>query len=84
MAKSKSKLKAKGKTARRIALGNRLRFGRLEARGVPAILLGAATIVLAAGVSATLRKSATLLPETLREAREFWLALRESRRILPS
>jgi hypothetical protein len=62
---------------------NRLRFGRLETRGVPSILLGAAAIVLAAGAGGALRKGVALLPETLREAREFWLALREPRRELP-
>jgi hypothetical protein len=55
---------------------NRLRFGKLEARGVPAILLGAAAIVLAAGASAALKRAVTMLPETLRESREFWLAVR--------
>jgi hypothetical protein len=55
---------------------SRLRFGKLDARGVPAILLGVSAIVVAAGVSAAIRRGATMLPETLREAREFWLAAR--------
>ncbi len=58
---------------------SRFKFGAFEARGVAAILCGAATIVLAAGVSSALRRGASLLPETLREAREFWLALRGPR-----
>jgi hypothetical protein len=58
---------------------SRLRLGALEARGVPAILCGAAVLVLASGVSEALKRSASLLPETLREARAFWLALRGSR-----
>lgn len=55
---------------------SRLSYGRLETRGVPAILLGVAAIVLASGASAALRRTPAMLPETLREAREFWLVLR--------
>jgi hypothetical protein len=58
---------------------SRLRLGAFEARGVAAILCGAASIVLAAGVAGAMRRSAAPLPETLREAREFWLALRGPR-----
>jgi hypothetical protein len=58
---------------------SRLRLGGLEARGIPAILCGAAIVVLASGVSEALKRSASLLPETLREARAFWLALRGPR-----
>ncbi|MBD5635012.1 MAG: hypothetical protein IAI49_11090 [Candidatus Eremiobacteraeota bacterium] len=59
---------------------SRLRYGRLRARGVPAILCGAATIVLAAGLSAALQKATVALPEVLREARFLWLAVRGERR----
>ena len=55
---------------------SRLRFGRFEARGVTAILFGVAAIVVAGGASAALRAGATILPETLRESRELWLAVR--------
>jgi hypothetical protein len=65
--------------AKSLIKANRLRVGGLEARGVPAILCGAALIVLATGFSGALRRSASLLPETLREARAFWLALRVPR-----
>jgi hypothetical protein len=58
---------------------SRLRFGSFETRGIPAILCGVAAIVLAAGVSKALQRGASLLPETLREAREFWVALRGPR-----
>jgi hypothetical protein len=58
---------------------SRLRVGGLQARGVPAILCGTAVLVLASGVSEALKRSASLLPETLREARAFWLALRGPR-----
>jgi hypothetical protein len=46
-----------------------IEIGPLRASGVPAILLGSAGIVLAAGVTAALAKSAPRLPETLGEAR---------------
>jgi len=53
----------------RIALGKRLRV-----RGVPAILIGVAAIVLARGAGTALARAD--LPETLCEARAFWLAVR--------
>ena len=59
----------------RVSLGKHFR-----ARGIPAVLLGASTIVLASGVSAALQKAMTILPESLREARSFWLAIRADRR----
>lgn len=62
-------------TTSRVAIGKRFR-----ARGIPAVLLGAAAIVLASGVSSALQKAMTVLPESLREARAFWLALRDDRR----
>lgn len=65
--------------ARPLVKGSRLRLGTLEARGVPAILFGVAAIVLAAGASATLRRAAALLPETLREARLLWTTVRPGR-----
>ncbi len=58
----------------RFSLGKRVR-----ARGVPAILLGAAGIVLAASAGRTLERTATIIPETLREAREFLLVGRSRR-----
>jgi hypothetical protein len=62
----------------------RFRYGRLQTRGVPAILLGVAAIIVAAGVSSALQKGASLLPETLREARDFWRVVRASRAELSS
>ena len=61
--------------ASRFAIGRRLR-----ARGVPAVMMGAAAVVLAAGVSRTLQQITSIVPESLREAREFWLAVRSERR----
>ncbi len=64
---------------RPLAKASRLRYGSLETRGVPAILFGVAAIVLASGAATALRKGATMLPETLREARLFWLSVRTGR-----
>jgi len=44
-------------------------FGKLEARGVPAILLGAAAIVLAAGAARAVLAGTPHLPDTIRELR---------------
>jgi hypothetical protein len=46
-----------------------IEIGPLRATGMPAILLGVSSIVLASGLTAALAKSATRLPETLGEAR---------------
>ncbi len=55
----------------RFSLGKRVR-----AKGVPAILLGAAAIVVAAAAGRAIERTVSVGPETLREAREFWLAVR--------
>ncbi len=62
----------------RISIGKRVRV-----RGVPAILFGVAAIVLSTGASRALARVTTNLPESLREARAFWLAVRGERRELP-
>ncbi len=64
---------------RSLAKTSRLRYGALETRGVPAILLGAAAVVFTAGASKMLQHAATVLPETLREARLFWTTVRPAR-----
>jgi hypothetical protein len=46
-----------------------IEVGPLRATGMPALLLGVSSIVLASGLTAALAKSATRLPETLGEAR---------------
>jgi len=53
----------------RIVIGKRVRV-----RGVPAILVGVAAIVLARGAGMALARAD--LPATLREARAFWLAVK--------
>ena len=63
----------------KILRASKLRVGSLRAQGVPAILLGAAGIVLAAGLARALRAALPTLPETLREAK----ALAEATRPQP-
>lgn len=48
----------------RILRASKIRFGSLRAQGVPAILLGVAGIILAAGAARVMRD-----PEALREMR---------------
>jgi hypothetical protein len=61
---------------------SRFRMGSLDARGVPAILLGVAAIVAARGLSSALYQCATVLPDSLREARALWLTVRAPREML--
>ena len=64
----------------RLVRGSRVRFGKdVRFRGVPAILVGVALIVAAAGVTAALEKAAPILPEMFREARELWRTVRGDR-----
>ncbi|GAC1302940.1 MAG: hypothetical protein NVS2B3_04030 [Vulcanimicrobiaceae bacterium] len=69
---------------RPLAKSSRLRYGAFETRGVPAILVGVAAIVLAVGASKTAQRAATTLPETLREARLLWTTVRPGRPELPA
>jgi hypothetical protein len=66
-----------------LARGSRIRLGKdVRFVGVPAILIGVACIVAAAGAMAVLKKVAPILPDTLREARELWRTIRDGRREL--
>ncbi len=56
-----------------------IHIGPIHARGVPAILVGVTGIVVAAGITAMLAKSAERLPETLREARGLSDSIRGTR-----
>ena len=51
---------------------------RVRAQGVPAILIGVAGVVLAAGTCARFRTVAPMLPETLRELKSLVDAGRDS------
>ncbi|HTJ25047.1 MAG TPA: hypothetical protein VMA36_02680 [Candidatus Limnocylindria bacterium] len=53
----------------RILRASSVRFGSLRVRGVPAILLGVSSVVLAAGTVRALGIAAPSLPEVLREAK---------------
>ncbi len=66
--------------ARPLVRNSRLRIGPLRARGVPAILCGVAAIVLAARFGDAARRAAAAFPETLREARLVWIAVRTGER----
>jgi len=68
---------------RPLVRSSQLRYGSLETRGTPSILVGIAAIVLAAGTSRALQRATTALPESLREARLFWLSVRTARGELP-
>ena len=63
----------------RILRASNIRIGGLRARGVPAILLGASAIVLAAGSMRALRAASPNLADALREAKNLVDALREER-----
>ena len=69
--------------ARPLLKGSRIRIGAIRARGIPAVLIGAAAIVFAAGVTEALKRAATALPETIRETRNLMLLTRGARE-LPS
>ena len=67
--------------ARPLVKTSRLRVGNVRARGVPAILIGVATIVFAAGCGEALKRAAGALPETLRVARNVMLMTRSAREL---
>jgi hypothetical protein len=67
----------------RVLRASRLRFGGVRAMGVPAILIGVAGIILAAGVSRSIGTIAPLLPETLREMKTLVEAGRDARKLKP-
>lgn len=69
--------------AARVLRASRLRFGDLRAMGVPAILIGVAGVVLAAGISRSFRTIAPMLPETLRELKSLVDAGRDARTLKP-
>jgi hypothetical protein len=62
---------------------SKLRLGNLRAQGIPAILLGVAGIVLAAGVMRALQAGAPNLPETIRELRQLIESNRRSKPLNP-
>jgi hypothetical protein len=67
----------------RLMRASRLRVGNMRAMGVPAILIGVAGVILAAGVSRSFRTIAPMLPETLRELKRLVDAGRDARTLKP-
>jgi len=67
----------------RVLRASRLRVGRVRAMGVPAILIGVAGIILAAGVSRSMGTIAPMLPETLRELKSLFEGGRGARPLKP-
>jgi hypothetical protein len=67
----------------RVLRASRLRIGRVRAMGVPAILIGVAGIILAAGVARSLGTVAPMLPETLREMKNLLEARRDIQPLKP-
>ncbi len=66
-------------TLKPLVATSRLRLGPLDTRGTASILLGASAIVLACGAASAIERATTALPESLREARLFWLTVRAPR-----
>ena len=66
----------------RILRASQLKVGDFRARGVPAILLGASAVVVAAGAVRALRAAAPTLADTIREATKLAEALRSDQRRL--
>jgi hypothetical protein len=67
----------------RVLRASRIRIGRVRAMGVPAILIGVAGVILAAGVSRSLGTVAPMLPETLREMKSLLETRRDARPLKP-
>ena len=67
----------------RVLRASRLRFGDVRAMGVPAILIGVAGVILAAGVSRSLGSIAPQLPEMIREVKSLIDAGRDARTLKP-
>ena len=59
-----------------------VRYGAFRARGVPAILLGASAVVVAAGTMRALAAAAPSLADALREATKLVDAVRSDQRRL--
>jgi len=67
----------------KVLRASRLRIGQVRAMGVPAIMIGVAGIILAAGTARSLGTIAPMLPETLRELKALIDAGREARALKP-
>jgi hypothetical protein len=63
----------------RVLRASSLRYGKFRARGVPAILLGASAVVIAAGTVRALVAAAPSLAEVVRETTKLVEAARSDR-----
>jgi hypothetical protein len=59
---------------------SRVRLGKSRFAGLPAVFIGIAVLVSAAGAAVALVKAAESLPNVLRETRQLWLAVTGQRR----
>ena len=66
----------------RVLRASKLRIGNVRAQGVPAILFGVASIIIAAGAARSMREVAPALPQTLRELKALLEATRPEPRVL--
>jgi hypothetical protein len=60
-----------------------LRIGGVEARGIPAVIMACAGMVLAVGAVRALNRNAPVLPEAFREAKGLLEAIRGDRGSAP-
>lgn len=65
----------------RVAKAFKIEFGGFRAQGAPAVILAAGGLTLAAGLVRILSQNASMLPETLREAKGLVEALRSDPKI---
>lgn len=68
----------KFKDLARVAKAFTIEFGGFRAQGAPAVILAVGGLTLAAGTVRLLAANASMLPETLREAKGLVEALRSS------
>ena len=65
----------------RVAKAFKIEFGGFRAQGAPAVILAAGGLTLAAGLVRILSQNASMLPETLREAKGLVEAIRSDPKI---
>ncbi len=68
--------------AARMLRASKVRVGTLRASGVPAILLGVSTVIMAIGAARSLAALAPMLPETLRETKSLIETTKRDARLL--
>jgi len=71
----------KFKDLARVAKAFKIEVGGFRAQGAPAVLLAAGGLTLAAGIVRILGQNASMLPETLREAKGLVEAIRSDPKI---